>query len=449
MAEEDERERAPRPRLAAFRDFLLGPPGDSTPARTDGPAPGSASEPSASMPERIGPYRILRKLGQGGMGVVYAARDERLDRTLAIKTILGLATDETARKRFWREAKAAASVNHPNVCQLYEIGEEGGALFIAMELLDGESLCERLEGRSLPRGRGGAHRPRGARRARGPPRARHRAPRSQALERLSHPARREAARLRPGPARRRARHRERHLPDRPHPAGRDRGHAALHGPGAGHRRGGGCPHRPLCLRRHPLRDAGGAARVRRQDRGGGALRHPARAAAGALGLARGGGRGPGHPPGAGQGAEGPLPHGRGHGGRPPGDPPGRRHRRRRAGPGPHPPRGPALPGAPARSRYRLPGLQPARRHLARRSRACPRWWCAPARPRPGSPPARPTSRRIAAEADVDRVLTGTLLRSGDQLRVTTQLVEAPGGHPRRLAHRAGRRSATSSPCRTT
>src|SRR2546427_7967997 len=55
-----------------------------------------------------------------------------------------LASDETARKRFWREARAAARVNHPNVCQLYEIGEEGGELFIAMELLEGEALAERL-----------------------------------------------------------------------------------------------------------------------------------------------------------------------------------------------------------------------------------------------------------------------------------------------------------------
>ena len=78
------------------------------------------------------------------MGVVYAARDERLERTVALKTMSSLASDETARKRFWREARAAASVNHPNVCQIYEIGEDGGELFIAMELLEGEALAERL-----------------------------------------------------------------------------------------------------------------------------------------------------------------------------------------------------------------------------------------------------------------------------------------------------------------
>ena len=93
---------------------------------------------------RIGPYTIERKLGAGGMGVVYAARDERLHRTVALKTLSRFADDETARKRFWREARAAASLNHPNVCQIYEIGEDGAELFIAMELLEGEVLSERL-----------------------------------------------------------------------------------------------------------------------------------------------------------------------------------------------------------------------------------------------------------------------------------------------------------------
>jgi serine/threonine protein kinase/tetratricopeptide (TPR) repeat protein len=93
---------------------------------------------------RIGRYTIERKLGAGGMGVVYAARDERLHRTIALKTLSMLADDEMARQRFWREARAAASINHPNVCQIYEIGEENGELFIAMELLEGEVLSERL-----------------------------------------------------------------------------------------------------------------------------------------------------------------------------------------------------------------------------------------------------------------------------------------------------------------
>jgi serine/threonine protein kinase len=97
-----------------------------------------------AVPARIGHYAIARKLGEGGMGVVYEARDERLERTVAVKTMSSLTGDETARKRFWREACAAAGVNHPNVCQLYEIGEDGGELFIVMELLEGEALSERL-----------------------------------------------------------------------------------------------------------------------------------------------------------------------------------------------------------------------------------------------------------------------------------------------------------------
>ncbi len=79
------------------------------------------------------------------MGIVYAAHDERLDRPVAIKMILDVGSDATARDRFWREARAAAAVNHPNVCQLYEIDESDGQLYIAMELLEGESLAARLE----------------------------------------------------------------------------------------------------------------------------------------------------------------------------------------------------------------------------------------------------------------------------------------------------------------
>jgi serine/threonine protein kinase len=77
------------------------------------------------------------------MGAVYAAHDTRLERIVALKTIVR-GEDETARQRFWREARAAASLNHPNICQIHEIGEHDGALFIAMELLEGESLAERL-----------------------------------------------------------------------------------------------------------------------------------------------------------------------------------------------------------------------------------------------------------------------------------------------------------------
>jgi eukaryotic-like serine/threonine-protein kinase len=109
------------------------------------PPPGAGDlRPVEGAPARIGHYEITGTLGQGGMGIVYSARDDRLGRAVALKTMTSLAGDETARKRFWREARAAASVNHPNICQLYEIGEENGELFIAMELLEGEALAERI-----------------------------------------------------------------------------------------------------------------------------------------------------------------------------------------------------------------------------------------------------------------------------------------------------------------
>ena len=130
----------PRGRLRALYEWLAGAPPSPDPSSSFASAP-----PPEHLPARFGHYAIARKLGEGGMGVVYAARDERLERSVALKTMSSLANDETARKRFWREARAAASVNHPNVCQIYEIGEDAGELFIAMELLEGEALADRLQ----------------------------------------------------------------------------------------------------------------------------------------------------------------------------------------------------------------------------------------------------------------------------------------------------------------
>jgi TolB-like protein len=103
----------------------------------------SQEEPSG-VPSRIGRYAISRKLGAGGMGVVYEAYDDRLQRSVALKTMLNLEHDETARQRFWREARAAASVNHPNICQIYDVAEENGSLFFTMELLEGDPLTDLL-----------------------------------------------------------------------------------------------------------------------------------------------------------------------------------------------------------------------------------------------------------------------------------------------------------------
>ena len=100
----------------------------------------------------IGHYQITGTLGEGGMGVVYSARDERLGRTVAIKMIRGAVNDAAARDRLVREARSASSLNHPAICQLYEIGEDNGEIFLAMELLQGESLATRLQRGPLPLG---------------------------------------------------------------------------------------------------------------------------------------------------------------------------------------------------------------------------------------------------------------------------------------------------------
>ena len=95
---------------------------------------------------RLGPYEIGAPIGAGGMGVVYRARDPRLDRDVAIKLLPPFAAgDAEARARFEREARLIAQLQHPNVCALYDVGREGERDFLVMELLDGESLAQRLE----------------------------------------------------------------------------------------------------------------------------------------------------------------------------------------------------------------------------------------------------------------------------------------------------------------
>ena len=103
-----------------------------------------------TIPDRIGRYRIVRVLGQGGMGVVYHAHDEQLDRPVAIKVVAAAHENEVGRQRLHREAKAAARIRHPHICQIYDIGVEHGDPFIAMELLEGEPLSERLARSALP-----------------------------------------------------------------------------------------------------------------------------------------------------------------------------------------------------------------------------------------------------------------------------------------------------------
>jgi len=102
--------------------------------------------------DRFGPFEILAPLGAGGMGEVYRARDTRLDRTVAIKVLPTHLVNPPGRRveRFRQESRAIARITHPNICTLYDVGEDGSSIYLVMEYVDGETLARRLEGGPLP-----------------------------------------------------------------------------------------------------------------------------------------------------------------------------------------------------------------------------------------------------------------------------------------------------------
>src|SRR5947209_7781975 len=121
-----------------FGQTLNEPPSATSGGDRTAPLPASAS----SSLERVGRYRILKKLGQGGMGAVYLAHDEQLDRQVALKVPNFSPGDSDSMLRFHREARSAATLSHPNLCPVYDVGEIGGTHYLTMAYIEGRPLSE-------------------------------------------------------------------------------------------------------------------------------------------------------------------------------------------------------------------------------------------------------------------------------------------------------------------
>ena len=214
--------------------------------------------------QRLGPYEILSAIGAGGMGEVYRAKDTRLDRIVAIKVLPAhLADSAELRERFEREARTIASLNHPHICTLYDIGHQDGTDYLVMEYLEGETLAQRLVKGPLPLDQvlqyaieiadalDKAHRKGITHRDLKPGNIMLTKSGTKLLDFGLAKLKQEVA-----PANVQLSQ----LPtaNEPIDGARDnRGHVAIHGPGAIGRQGGRCTHGHLCLRRRGLRDGHG------------------------------------------------------------------------------------------------------------------------------------------------------------------------------------------------
>ena len=226
------------------------------------------------------------------MGEVYKARDTRLDRTVAIKVLPAqLAADSQFRARFDREARAISQLTHPHICTLYDVGEHDGTAFLVMELLDGETLADRLTKGALPPAQAltigieiasaldAAHRAGIVHRDLKPGNVMLTKAGAKLLDfglaKTNAPVVAVSGTMAPT------------TPAEPHRAGHDPRHVPVHGAGADRRRRGRCAHRHLRVRLRPVRDAHRPEGVRRQDAREPARRdHARRAAAGVAGAAR-------------------------------------------------------------------------------------------------------------------------------------------------------------------